>query len=268
MKENEVVAVADFSENFAIQRQEEAQTSYYNRNQATMHPIVCVYKVGQKLIRDSVIFISDDPKHDAAAVATFVKGLLTHLSFTNPAINHLTMFSDGASSQYKSRRPVQNIARKFENPAWSITWNYFGSHHGKGPSDGETGVVKTRVNSLVLTKQYVIDTAKDFYDVVAKELTILDGDFNRHVYYITKEEIDRERAVYEDREVDAAAGVRGWHQVSSLGIRTVSVALASCFCDGCCADGRCQRGMPAKLIKQIKIGGVCCILVILYAHSS
>ena len=98
-----------------------------------MHPIAWVFKQEGKVKRNSVIFISDDLRHNAAVGSSFVQALITHISAVLTTANHITMYSDGASSQYKYRRPIQNFARRFENPAWSFSWNFFESHYRKAP---------------------------------------------------------------------------------------------------------------------------------------
>jgi len=75
----EVRAVVDFSENFTCTQQEEAQSAYYGHSQVTIHPCVCHYKVGDEVVRDSVVFVSDELKHDAACVKTFTNRLVVHL---------------------------------------------------------------------------------------------------------------------------------------------------------------------------------------------
>jgi hypothetical protein len=178
----------DFAENYKAERQTEAQTGYYSRNSVTIRPVVCIYKKEGQVFRDSLIFVSDDLKHDAAAVSKFVKGTIDHLK-TKTSFNKLQVFSDGCSSQYKSKRPVQSIARKFDSPEITVDWNYFGSRHGKGPSDGETGVIKSKAFRLVKSSRYVIDDAQDFFQAISKEASVLTGFSRRHVFFISSEEM-------------------------------------------------------------------------------
>lgn len=260
IKDGQVIAVVDFAENYTAQRQHEAQSAYYSRNLITIHPVVCIYKVDDVVVRDSVIFISDDLKHDAAAVSKFVKGTIEHLTMSKTDLTELCIFSDGCSSQYKSKRPIQNIARRFDNPWINVVWNYFGSHHGKGPSDGETGVVKSKAARLVRSGQYVIDDAKDLFKALSEEAAILDGPSKRHIYFMPKEEIGKERELMEEREVAAVKGVRGWHQVFTHGIKTIKVRPVSCYCLGCAANGICVRGVPDGQVKVVLLGGTSSII--------
>ena len=52
------------------------------------------------------------------------------------------MFSDGFFSQYMSRNPFASIATDFDQEL-KVVRNWFGSGHGKGPSDGESEVIKS-----------------------------------------------------------------------------------------------------------------------------
>ena len=78
------VCVLDFAENYTCSLQDEVQSAYYSRNSVTIHPIVVTYKEHGNLIRDSVVFISDDLQHDGATVKAFVQGVSTDLQIKAP----------------------------------------------------------------------------------------------------------------------------------------------------------------------------------------
>ena len=112
LEENEIIAVVDFSENFTCKQQSEAQSAYYSHTQVTIFPAVCFYKGDQGVIRDSVIFVTDDLKHDAGAVHAFMHSLVDHLKMDVPALK-ISIWSDGCASQFKSKQPFANLASKF-----------------------------------------------------------------------------------------------------------------------------------------------------------
>ena len=115
-------------------------------------------------------------------------------------------------------------------------WHFFGSHHGKGPSDGESGVIKSKAARLVLSGQYVIDDSLDLHHAIANELTILDGVSLRHVYHVPSTQIKEEQDNMAMREKTAVTGIRKWHHIRSHGI-TESVSCT-------CGDMRCMEGVP------------------------
>ena len=126
LSSNTALCVLDFAENYTAAIQGVVQSAYYSRNSITLHPIVVHYKRGEDVIRDSVVFISDDRKHDWAAVKCFVQNLAHHLGIMAPHISNLIMFSEGCSSQYKSRNPFASIATGFDQEL-RISWNWFWS---------------------------------------------------------------------------------------------------------------------------------------------
>lgn len=97
------VCVLDFAENYSCSVQGEVQSAYYSRNSVTLHPIVCIYNIDGKVIRDSVVFITDDLKHDFAAVYSFVRGLSAHIQMMSSNVKKLIMWSDGASQSSPSQ---------------------------------------------------------------------------------------------------------------------------------------------------------------------
>ena len=70
----------DFAENFTCQKQSEAQSAYYSRNQVTNHPMVIVINRAGEQLRDSIVAISDHLTHDSASVYSFLDILLWHIS--------------------------------------------------------------------------------------------------------------------------------------------------------------------------------------------
>ena len=126
LSSNTALCVLDFAENYTAAIQGVVKSAYYSRNSITFHPIVVHYKRGEDVIRDSVVFISDDRKHDWAAVKCFVQNLAHHLGIMAPHISNLIMFSDGCSSQYKSRNPFASIATDFDQELM-ISWNWLWS---------------------------------------------------------------------------------------------------------------------------------------------
>ena len=66
----------DFAEDYACRSQDEVQTAYFNMTQVTLHPVVIYFKHDDSLQHKSIVFVSDEPRHDA----NFVFGVLTELN--------------------------------------------------------------------------------------------------------------------------------------------------------------------------------------------
>ena len=84
---------------------------------------------------------------------------MVHLGFIKETrqINVISQvqFTDGCSCQYKSREPFSDISMSQSELGHNVVRNYFGSRHGKGPSDREGGVIKSKVESLVKSNRPV-----------------------------------------------------------------------------------------------------------------
>ena len=164
-----LLTVMDFQQNFACEAQDEIQSAHWPQVQITIHPTVCFYRCKEHntLVKESIIHISSDLVHDHNAVHHFVQETVEHIKETKQ-INIISQvqFTDGCSCQYKSRGPFSDISMSQSELGHNVVRNYFGSRHGKGPSDGEGGVIKSKVESLVKSRQAKVRTAEEFYQFV------------------------------------------------------------------------------------------------------
>ena len=62
---------------------------------------------------------------------------MKHLGEKFPSIKVLTVFSDGAGSQFKQRFLFSNL--HYWEQDLKLTWNFFATSHGKGVVDGLLG---------------------------------------------------------------------------------------------------------------------------------
>ena len=92
--------VQDFGENRKAAYSAEIKSAHFGKQQITVHPIVCFYRKGDSVVKESLIFLSDDITHDHHAVQEFTKRALVELE-KSIRITKLTIWSDGAASQYK-----------------------------------------------------------------------------------------------------------------------------------------------------------------------
>ena len=169
-----VIMCMDFAENFTCAFQDEIQSAHWNHAQATLHPIVCYYCCPkcEKSMHESLVFISDDLKHDSHLVHHFVTLANTHLQNERGLkIKREVHISNGAASQYKSRTPFADVACSNEDYGFPVEKHFFGSRHGKGPSDGETGVVKTSASIAVKSRKAVIMSATSMFEYCVGNLT-------------------------------------------------------------------------------------------------
>ena len=125
-----------------------------------MHPIVCYYACShcQQPLTDSLVFISDDRNHDHHAIHAFTLRAVEYLRDARKInLDHIIQWTDSCSSQCKSKGPFADISRALQDYGCTFERNFFGSHHGKGPADGESAVVKSSAMRAVKSGQVVTD---------------------------------------------------------------------------------------------------------------
>ena len=77
------LATCDFAENFLCKFQNEPQSAHWAYRQVTVFPVAVFFRRPGKechdLKRESLVFLSDDLRHDAHATQAFVQRTLDHL---------------------------------------------------------------------------------------------------------------------------------------------------------------------------------------------
>ena len=73
LEEGEVCSVIDFRQNINHKKQQEAQSSHYNRRQSTIFPFVSFFHCDNcsALVMHEICCLSHDLKHDAYSVRAF-----------------------------------------------------------------------------------------------------------------------------------------------------------------------------------------------------
>ena len=66
--EGQILKIQDFSENYTCLVPDEIQSLHWTQTQATLYPVVVFRKVGDIVIEEQLVFISDDINHDCAFV--------------------------------------------------------------------------------------------------------------------------------------------------------------------------------------------------------
>ena len=92
--------VQDFGENRKAAYSAEVKSAHFGKSQITVHPVVCFFRRGDTIVRHSLVFMSDDITHDHKAVQEFTVRSLEFMK-KELKIKKLTIWSDGAASQYK-----------------------------------------------------------------------------------------------------------------------------------------------------------------------
>lgn len=250
-----VVMVLDFAENYTCQFQDEIQAAHWHHASATVHPIVCYYpcKICEDVMQESLVFISPDKRHDYHAVHEFMGKAINHLQ-QKMEIRQIIRFSDGCGAQYKSKGPFLDVAMSEAEYGIKTHHNFFGSRHGKGPSDGESAVVKRQATDAVCAGTAVIQNAFDMFNFCSDKITKMPEEgkclhFQRSVFLV--EEVTRERG-HEDVGLRTVKGTRGIHSITGFSDGKVRYRNLSCFCASCVQDGELRNCSNKKYVMSWK----------------
>lgn len=142
LKEDEMIALMDFSENLAFEIQDAAQSYYYAKIQCTIHPICIYHKENGELKQKSIIVIAESLKHDVKAVYLFQKKLVQYVKKSIQGVKKIFFFSDGAPSQYKNKNNFLNLCSFRSDFDIEAEWHFFATSHGKNPCDALGGAFK------------------------------------------------------------------------------------------------------------------------------
>ena len=241
MTQTDVTVLMDYSENYRIRFQNEAQSAYFDSQQVTVHPFMCYYKEmegedekEEVLVKHAIIAMSNDTRHDSFGVEAFEKKTHEILRNEKKEIKIIHKFSDGAACQYKGK----NTFLKISKSSCCVVHNYFETSHGKSPCDGLGAVVKNACFNAVKSGKAVIGSANDAYRFCKEKLShgpkIVgkgSGKYisKRNIVYVDKEDIKRG-----DIEVQTLPGTRALHSVKSTGVPyNIMTRSLSCYCSGC-----------------------------------
>jgi hypothetical protein len=178
---NWLVTIGDFSENYRCAHQDEISSAYYQYQQATLYPVVAYYQCpdcSEAMVQEAAVAISPDLGHDAFAVRQFNKTLGDHLKSWDITFDHEVQFSDGCTSQFKSKQSFKDLSEMVD-PTFERV--YFGSRHGKGPCDGLGGIIKKCAETYVKSRKGMIRNAEELFKFCQQYMTI--GTGTLPIYY-------------------------------------------------------------------------------------
>ena len=160
---NQVYIHMDFAEDYRCRTQEEIQSAYWSQTQVTIHPVVAYYKEDDKLLHQSFVFVSDEPRHDARFVFALIRLLIPMLKELLPDLGYIHYWTDSPTSQYRNKSIFKIVSCHEEYFNISASWNYMESGHGKGPCDPIGGTAKRKDDLAVKNDKAVIQDAMDFF---------------------------------------------------------------------------------------------------------
>ena len=262
---NWVVFCMDYGENYSCKFQDEAQGAHWSNVQATIHPVVASYRCTEEgctsMVTDSIMCISNDIKHCNHGVQHFNKIAIHQLEEKGVKIDKLIHFTDGASSQYKSKINFVDASLSATDFGFPTEKHFFGSRHGKGPCDREIGVLKKQATLNVTARQVEISGAFDLYSYGKENLT-RPKKTGEHVHekrqfiFVEQNTINRTRP---DRiNVKTLKGTQRLHSIRGTDKPyIVAYRERSCFCQTCNTGiGKCSNDDITGMWKTSNLKGM------------
>jgi hypothetical protein len=239
-----LILLADFAENYRCDSQDEIQGAHWSYAQASVFPVVAYYRCPtdkcEEVVKESLVFITNDLEHDASAVHHFITKANRHLS-SKVTIKHQVQFTDGCAAQFKSKEPFIDLSYANEDYGFPIERSFFGSNHGKNPCDGLGAVAKKAGKDAVVAREAVIQDAHQLFIYLEKDKTIAPPESGcchspRTFFYVAAEDIDRNR---QRRPAVGIKGTRSIHCIKGISPGHVKTRTLSCYCSGCMSGKVC-----------------------------
>ena len=243
LRYGQLLLVHDFSQNLLLFAQDEVPGAHWDHEQATIHPTVAYY-IGPcgKLIKEEIIHLTGDRKHDHNAVRTFVKKTIEHLRSKGITIIEIIEWTDHCSNQYKSRKAFF-ILTVMDMPT---TRNFYGVKHGKGPSDRAGAHYKHFVSLAVKSKKALLVTVESLaeYSITEYDHQVVCNGEHKHSTNGEKSPHNLIKVLYTPRGVISREnkydqtitykGTRLIHTIRNTGIEGVMEKRdISCCCPHC-----------------------------------
>lgn len=251
--------IMDFSENYALTPQDEIESAHWAQTQVTIHPIFIIRHSpdstvdNPRLLKESLIIISNHLAHNNAAVYTFTNQLLTHIR-NNPGpcpVEVVHRWSDNCATQYKCIDAFSHIPQIEQMNDVKIIYNFSESGHGKGQSDGLGATTKAKLDRLILGGQLITNAYQAYLALVQNESKVQrkkDEKSVQRFLYVSSKMIAKD-SPKKLAGLKSIKGTQGFHMVQSC-VSSPTVALEcsdlSCDCLPCMTHthfGPCHYGM-------------------------
>lgn len=229
LRDDEIIAILDFSENMSFELQDATQSYYYSKDQCTIHPICLYYKENSELKQSSIIVIAESLKHNVEAVHLIQTKLVNYLKHTKEFAKKtdIKFFSDGAPQQYKNKYNFLDLCSFKKEFELDAEWHFFATSHGKSPCDALGGTFKR--NARIHNMQQPVNgitNAKDLF-----EWTQNLENSKVHFIYCSKDEYEEHYKLLNDgrfsQKVRTVRGTQSLHSFIPFDENTVLARIFS-----------------------------------------
>ena len=115
-----------------------------------------------------MVVISESNDHSRISAFSCIVTIVNELKKLMDELRKVILWSDGCSSQFRSKFIFALLAHFDRNIA--LQWNYNEAHHGNGPMDDVGGTIKRVVYGLVKSRHININTAEEFAPERSKDV--------------------------------------------------------------------------------------------------
>jgi hypothetical protein len=158
----------------------------------------------------------------------------------------MVVYSDGCSSQYKSKGPFADLSLA-DIP---ISRNFFGSEHGKSACDAEIGVLNRAIDRAIIGKKVIINNTEDLFKFCEENLVLDEPFIKRNFIFVKGKEIPRERP---ETIVKPIPNSRKIHNMENTSVPyMIKTRNLSCFCIEC-MKGKSDNCLNSEYVSGYKL---------------
>ena len=108
---------------------------------------------------EAIFCITDNPKHDAAAVGTFMNITNTYLKEKYQILSEV-LFTDCCAAQYRGKNSFADFFFMKQDTDLDVSRHYFESSHRKSSADGLAAIVEHSATTAVTMSQTRLQTTQ------------------------------------------------------------------------------------------------------------
>ncbi len=239
-----ILALHDYSENYQCCYQNEVQSLYFAKSEASLH-VTVLYRHAMEefdgeqsteenpiIIKEHIFTILDDKTHDNYAVQQIKLKIDSYLkNEVKCEIKMMHEWCDGCSAQYKSCHCMGDVSLSEKDFGYPTLRHYYETAHAKGEQDSAGAHVKQKCAMAVIRQEAVIRNARDMYNYLQQNFTQstrTNSEVKRRVFFYIEGDITRKgrafQPVPENRKI---------HSIQSQGNGKLLIRKRSCYCDHC-----------------------------------
>lgn len=207
---NSAIIVMDYAQNYECRSQNESQTAYFGRRQASLFTSAAY--VGQNKPQCFAI-LNDNLTHNAAQVHFYQGEIIKLVKLKHPDLKHVSFYSDGCAQQFKNKFYLSNLQYSELDFGVTSEAHFSASFHGKSICDGIGGCLKRNVYAEVLRGTTNVYNASQFVQCASKFTK------NITVFEIKQSDVDKANAKFKERWENAVTvkGTRAFHSFKVSG---------------------------------------------------